>query len=42
MGALLMNQDPVIAALEQQVDCYRKLARLALTAIGLAGKGSLP
>jgi chorismate mutase len=24
-----MNQDPVIAALEQQVDCYRKLARLA-------------
>jgi hypothetical protein len=28
MGAV-MNQDPVIAALEQQVDCYRKLARLA-------------
>jgi hypothetical protein len=24
-----MNQDPVIAALEQQVDCYRKLSRLA-------------
>jgi hypothetical protein len=24
-----MNEDPVVAALEQQVDCYRKLARLA-------------
>lgn len=24
-----MNEDPVIAALEQQLDCYRKLARLA-------------
>ena len=24
-----MNQDPVVAALEQQVDCYRKLSRLA-------------
>lgn len=25
----MMTQDPIIAALEQQLDCYRKLARLA-------------
>src|SRR5687767_5259901 len=26
---VVMHEDPVVAALEQQVDCYRKLARLA-------------
>jgi hypothetical protein len=26
---MTLQQDPVVAALEQQVDCYRKLSRLA-------------